>query len=130
MQQVYKRWVLKHRTNVADAFVLAKIGQAYLGELGTNSVSGKLPRHCERRNHCAKKKRFWCRRRGGGVGAGLGGPIEVVQYSATRRRDDMRFLLLKGFPVTYSVSSQSGNTYRVNIADPENALVLVRSYLS
>jgi crossover junction endodeoxyribonuclease RuvC len=35
MQQVYKRWGFEASdNNVADAFVLAKIGQAYLGEFG------------------------------------------------------------------------------------------------
>ena len=59
---------------------------------------------------------------GGGVGAGLGGPIEVVQYSATRRRDELlRVSAPQGISGDIFVSSQSGNTYRVNIADPENA---------
>ena len=35
MQQVYKRWGFEASdNNIADAFVLAKIGQAYLGEFG------------------------------------------------------------------------------------------------
>jgi hypothetical protein len=35
MQQVYKRWGFEASdNNVADAFVLAKIGQAYLGGFG------------------------------------------------------------------------------------------------
>jgi len=59
---------------------------------------------------------------GGGVGAGLGGPNEVVQYSATRRRDEpMGVSAPQGISGDIFVSSRSGNTYRVNIADPENA---------
>jgi hypothetical protein len=35
MQQVYKRWGFEASdNNIADAFVLAKIGQTYLGEFG------------------------------------------------------------------------------------------------
>lgn len=67
---------------------------------------------------------------GGGVGAGLGGPVEVVQYSATRRRDELMGVSApQGVSGDILVSSRSGNTYRVNIVDPENATCSCPDYI-